>query len=73
MEGKLEIWCEGFLLGNACLTNWEDFLKALCLRFGSCGDVIKEFSKLEQEESRRMLGKIGGAEIFNDYSQSFLT
>lgn len=47
MEGKVDIWYEGFLVWKDDLSNWYEFTKAMCIRFGNQNDVVEEFNKLE--------------------------
>jgi hypothetical protein len=53
MEGKVDIWYEGFLVWKDDLSNWYEFTKAMCIRFGNQNDVVEEFNKLEQEKKCR--------------------
>ena len=49
LEGKAEIWFEGYMCGLDVNIEWEEFSKAICSRFGSREDVVEEFNKLKQE------------------------
>lgn len=46
LEGKAEVWSEGLLIGDHDLTNWEEFVRSIYIRFGSRKDVVDEFNKL---------------------------
>lgn len=48
LEGKTEVWSEGLLIGDHDLTNWEEFVRSIYIRFGSRKDVVDEFNKLIQ-------------------------
>jgi hypothetical protein len=49
LEGKAEIWFEGYMCGLDVSLEWEEFSKAICSRFGSRDDIVEEFNKLTQE------------------------
>jgi hypothetical protein len=38
------------MLRNNNIKNWEEFYKALCVRFDNCNDVVDKFNKLEHEK-----------------------
>jgi len=45
LDGTKEIWYKGFLCGGEYLASWEEFMKALYMRFDS-RDVVEGFNKL---------------------------
>lgn len=51
LEGKAEVWSEGLLIGDHDLTNWEEFVRSIYIRFGSRKDVVDEFNKLIQNRA----------------------
>lgn len=50
LEGKAEVWFEGFLVGDHDLTNWEGFVRCLCNRLRSREHVAEEFNKLVHDK-----------------------
>lgn len=50
LECKVEVWIEGFLIGDHDLTNWVEFVRSICTRLGSKDDVMEELNKLVQEK-----------------------
>jgi hypothetical protein len=49
LEGKAEIWFEGYMCGLDVSLEWEEFSRAICSRFGNRDDIVEEFNKLTQE------------------------
>jgi hypothetical protein len=50
LDGKAKIWFEGFLYAGENLAIWEEFTRALCIRFGNGENVVEELNKLAQFE-----------------------
>jgi hypothetical protein len=51
LDGKAKIWFEGFLYAGENLAIWEEFTRALCIRFGNGENVVEELNKLAQDKS----------------------
>jgi hypothetical protein len=49
LEGKALIRFEGYMCGVECSMGWEEFLRAICSRFGNSADIVEEFNKLIQK------------------------
>jgi hypothetical protein len=49
LEGKAEIWFEGYMCGVEGVVDEEEFSRAICSRFGNRTDIVEEFNKLMQE------------------------
>ena len=49
LEGKAEIWFEGYMCGVEINLEWEEFSRAICSRFGNRVDIVEEFNKLTHE------------------------
>lgn len=49
LEGKAKIWFEGYIYGVEYSIDWEEFLGAICNRFGNKANIVEEFNKLTQE------------------------
>jgi hypothetical protein len=49
LDENVEIWFEEFMYAGEYLTNWDEFYKAICKRFGSRDDIVEEFNKLIQD------------------------
>jgi len=49
LEGKVEIWFEGYMCWVEVSLEWEEFSRVICSRFGSREDIVEEFNKLTQE------------------------
>lgn len=45
---------KGFLLEGDNLANRKEFIRVICMRFGSRVDVMEEFNKLVQDKSVRI-------------------
>jgi len=56
LDGAKEIWYKGFLCGGEFLASWEEFMKALYMRFDS-RDVVEGFNKLKSLMSALQLPK----------------
>jgi hypothetical protein len=49
LEGKAEIWFEGYMCELDVSLEWEEFSRAIYSRFGNGDDIVEEFNKLTQE------------------------
>ena len=49
LEGKVEIWFEGYMCRVEGIIDWEEFSGAICSRFGNRTDIVEEINKPMQE------------------------
>jgi len=49
LEGKAEIWFEGYMCRMEGIIDWEEFSGAICSRFGNRTDIVEEINKPMQE------------------------